>query len=136
MKTLVAGPPCGGKTTWAGEQAEAGELIVDFDAMLADKGYGYGEAPPAVVDQTYREWLARAASATFLVWTAPKRWQRGMYRRQGWATVVVMASFGECLDRATRERPPSWQRGIEQWFREYEPSRSGGDLIVWTGAEQ
>lgn len=136
MRTLVAGPPCGGKTTYVTEHAQHGEQIVDFDDMLRIKGYGYGEAPSHVVSQVYQDWLRMQQVAPWVIWNAPKRWQRGQFRRNGGRSIVVMASEAECLARAEAERPPAWQGYIRGWFRAYEPSRSHGDLIVWTGVSQ
>jgi predicted kinase len=133
MKTLVAGPPCGGKSTYAREHAQPDQIICDFDEIVEELGYERYLAPPQAQAKAYELWLERADHAQWLVWTAPKRWQRGRYRGKGGRTIVVMASEAECLARAAQERPAHWQGLIRGWFREYEPSRSGGDTLVWTG---
>lgn len=132
MRTLVAGPPCGGKSTYVAEHASPGQTVVDFDAIVEELGYERYLAPHHAQAKAYELWLQRADRAEWLVWTAPKRWQRGRYRGKGGRSIVVLATEQECLRRAAESRPEPWQALIRQWFRDYEPSRSGGDTVVWT----
>jgi len=133
MRTLVAGPPCGGKSTYVRDHISAGQSVVDFDEIVEELGFERYRAPQEAQAKAYALWLQRCETADWLVWTAPKRWQRGRFRGKGGRSVVVLASAEECLARAAESRPPEWESLIRGWFRAYEPSRSGGDEVVWTG---
>ena len=38
MITIVLGPPCGGKSTYVAEQAQSGDVVVDYDALAQALG--------------------------------------------------------------------------------------------------
>jgi predicted kinase len=129
---LVAGPPCGGKTTFVAEHAAADQSIVDFDDIVEGLGQPRYEADPEIAEQARRIWVASVPQADWVIWTAPRRRERGRFRSQYQAQViVVMASMAECLKRA-EDRPPIWREHIRAWFAAWEPSRSGSELIVRT----
>ena len=134
---LVAGPPCGGKTTYVRTHAESGERIVDFDDIIEGLGFERYSASPLVIEQARLIWMGAIPGADWVIWTAPQRRQRGRLRSMHQADViVVMAPMDVCLERARAERPTSWQQGIRSWFAEWEPSRSGRESIVWTVEER
>lgn len=130
---LVAGPPCGGKTTYVRAHADATDVVLDFDDIVEHiTGDRYARTP-AVMDQARREWKDALPQADWVIWTAPRRQQRGRIRTQYDATIVVVtASFDTCLRRASDARPPLWQTMVRTWFAEWEPSRSGREQIVDT----
>jgi hypothetical protein len=126
---LVAGPPCGGKTTYVAEHAAPGQSVVDFDAIVEGLGGVRYQATPEIAVQAQRIWTA-SLPAPWVIWCAPRRRDRGRFRSQYQAQViVVMASLAECLKRA-EDRPPIWQEHIRAWFAAWEPSRGGNELIV------
>jgi hypothetical protein len=126
VKTLVSGPPCGGKTTFARSHSDS---VLDYDDLVEELGGDrYGKSPEA-----YAAWLARLPFAEWVVWSSPQRRQRARFRsRWNARSVVVLASPEVCHSRAEKERPPAWHALIDQWFALYEPSTSGSDLIVRT----
>jgi predicted kinase len=129
---LVAGPPCGGKTTYVAEHRTPGQNIVDFDDIVEMLGKPRYEAGPEIAEQARRIWVASLPMADWVIWTAPRRQDRGRFRGQfGAQVVVVMASMEECLDRA-ESRPVVWQEHIRRWFAIWEPSRSGSETIIRT----
>jgi hypothetical protein len=129
---LVAGPPASGKTTFAREHAEAGETVVDFDDIVESLGGVRYQATPEIAFQAQRIWTA-SLPAPWVIWCAPRRRDRGRFRSQYQAQViVVLASMQTCLDRAEVERPEHWQEAIRAWFAAWEPSRGGNELIVRT----
>lgn len=131
---LIAGPPCGGKSTYAGQHAAATDLVLDFDAIaerIAGQRYS---RDPGVMAAARAEWHAKLPDADWVIWNAPRRAQRGRFRSQWGASVlVVTASREECLRRAADARPPSWQQLVRQWFAAWEPSQSGREQIITTG---
>jgi hypothetical protein len=136
MTVLVAGPPCGGKTTFVADRARRGERVVDFDDIVEGLGGARYQADPAMAAAAGRIWVA-SLPADWVVWCAPRRRDRGRFREQHQAqVVVVMASLEECLRRADADRPPPWQAAIRAWFAAWEPSRSGREFIVRTDLDE
>lgn len=129
---LIAGPPCGGKSTYARKHAKAGQAILDFDDIVEEiSGDRYNRSPD-VVAAARKEWGLRLPSSDWVIWSAPRQRDRGNFRNQFDATVlVVWATEGECLLRAAA-RPPSWQPAIRRWFMQWEPSRSGREQLINT----
>lgn len=130
---LVAGPPCGGKTTYVSENAGPTDVVLDFDDIIERiTGDRYSRDTNAI-SQARTEWADRIPTADWVIWTAPHRAQRGRFRSQWSASVIVVtASLDECLRRATDARPPSWQAMVRRWFSDWEPSRSGREQIIDT----
>jgi predicted kinase len=129
---LVAGPPCGGKTTYVRNRALPEDKTLDYDDIVESLGKPRYEAGPEIAKQARRIWVASLPMADWVIWTAPRRRDRGRFRAQfGAEVVVVMASLTECLERA-ETRPPAWADHIHRWFAMWEPSRSGQETIIRT----
>jgi len=122
---LVAGPPCGGKTTYVQTHAQPGDEVVDYDAIVAEGG-------------TSQDWRRRVDAPPtpgkdrWVIWTAPMRQHRGRFRAMHDAEVVVVwAPEDVCMARAKVSRPAIWaEKYVPGWFRSFEPSRSGREAIV------
>ena len=138
--TLVAGPPCAGKSSYVRGQALPSDLVVDYDALAAAlrvDGERYAhldshrpfvcEARDAVLDR-----LVLGNHGVRRVWvmaTAARRAVREQYRRRyGASVVVVWAPEEVCLRRAMGGRPEAWWGHVRSWFDGYEPD--GRDEIV------
>lgn len=132
---LVAGPPCGGKTTFVSGLRAPTDTVLDFDDIVEELTGNRYTLDVRVIDEARAQWVDRLAlHPDWVIWTAPRRSQRGRFQGQ-WgcaAIVVVMASMEECLRRAAVSRPASWQTSIREWFASWEPSRSGRERIVNT----
>lgn len=138
--TLIAGPPCGGKSTYLLKHAAPGDLVVDYDALAvalqpAGTSHGHVEA------HKYFIWEARDAVLerlrlgshgvrnAWVIASAPKRKDRERYRhRYGARVVVVMSPEEVCLRRAMGERPDDWYAHARGWFDSYEPDER--DTVV------
>ena len=141
QKVLVAGPPCGGKSSFARQYAPKGASILDFDDLRTELGYDRYSSGQEGMKQAYELWLERLPVSDWVVWSAPRRQDRGRFRSEyGARSVVVLASLGECLRRAALERPAMWQGRIRSWFALYEPSTSSQEIVVrsdsWTAREE
>jgi shikimate kinase len=142
--TLVAGPPCSGKTTWVDEHAGHDDIILDWDVVYAavSRLPMYHRAPEwnHQLEMTFRAWESRIPKrhphqAAWIIRAAPRSLHRRIYRHQLGATSVVLATPADvCLARleADERRPAelkTTQRdAIRHWWREYEPSAS--DVVV------
>lgn len=131
--TLVAGPPCGGKSSYVRENAAPTDLVVDFDALavaLQPAGTTHGHIP------AHKQFVLEARDAVlerlrlgghpvrtaWVITAAAKKADRDRYRRRYNAQVVVVVSPEEvCLRRAMGERPGDWGSYVRQWFSSYEP---------------
>jgi predicted kinase len=139
--TLVAGPPCAGKSTYAGVR---GHPVLDWDAIYAEwaglpmhvHAHNH-EVISARVEQLFQQQLKDAWHAhtpIVVIRAAPERWHRGMYRRLYSASVVVLAvAEAECVRRLHASQRPkeAWERTeaeIRAWWHRYEPS--GNDVVA------
>lgn len=129
---LVAGPPCGGKSSFLAAHAGPDDLIVDYDAIaiaLQPGGISHGhrdlhrpfvcEARDAVLDRLMlgNHGIRRA----WIINVAETRAKRDRYRqRYGAHVVLVMTPEDVCLSRALAERPAAWPTYIARWFKAYE----------------
>jgi predicted kinase len=133
---LVAGPPCGGKTTYVRNHAKAEDVQIDFDSLVEEEGTGRYDQAPDVLRRARQRWRDALDAVTpeqtaWVIWSAPRRMDRGRFRAQyGAEVVVVMAPEALCMERAKAERPPIWQRYVRSWFREWAPSSTGRERLV------
>lgn len=140
MLTLIAGPPLAGKTTYAREQAQPGDLLLDSDALYAAlSGQPLYDRPEhlrpfvwAAFFGVLRELGRGSYPDAFVVQCAASRQQRDRYRRMNDARVVVLETPLEvCLARLD-ERPTAvhgeWRQAIEQWWELYDRDRR--DVVI------
>lgn len=138
--TLVAGPPCGGKSTYVRTHAAVSDLIVDYDA-LAIALQPAGATHQHIEAHKHFIWEARDAilerlrlgghgvRTAWVIASAPKRADRDRYRNRYGAQVVMVWSPEEvCLRRSLGERPEDWFGHVRGWFASYE--RDDRDLVV------
>ncbi len=127
--TLVAGPPCGGKSMYARGHAQPGDLVLDSDSLYEAFGgdrYANSEEHRPFVWAAFFAVVAeqrKQLDAGFRLWVvqcAPGRETRDRYREMNGAEVVVLETPIEvCLDRA-KDRPPAWGGFIRDWWSAYE----------------
>lgn len=127
--TVVAGPPCAGKTTYVQQHAQPGDLTVDYDAIAVALGSTDShDHPPSLrpfICEARDAALARLtrphdAGHTWLITGAPTPAERHGYLG---ATVVLLATPPDlCKTRATASnRPPRWHALIDEWWTRYFP---------------
>lgn len=142
--TLVAGPPCAGKSSYVREHALSSDLVVDYDALAAalrvdGERYAHleshrpfvAEARDAVLDRLVlgNHGVRRA----WVMATAARRSVRESFRRRyGASVVLVWAAEEACLRRAMGERPEAWWGHVRAWFEAYETDER--DTVIKAGA--
>lgn len=129
--TLIAGPPCAGKTTKALELARPGELVVDRDAIARELGSSrlHMHTPyiTRLAEARMRAELARLQAnprvTAYVVRCLPGGQQRAAWVRRFNARLVLLdPGLDECLHRASRDgRPPGTFGAIRQWYARYQP---------------
>ncbi|MBF4194657.1 hypothetical protein [Mycolicibacterium phlei] len=130
---LVAGPPCGGKSTFVSKNAGTSDKVLDFDDLVEQICGDRHSREPDVVSEAMTRWKAELPTADWVIHNAPRRRQRGRYRSQyGAQVIVVTASKGVCLERARNERPEAWIGWVHDWFAQWEPSRTGEWIVDTT----
>lgn len=124
MITVIVGPPCAGKSTYARRMAGAGEAVVDYDALAVALGSDrIHEAPPAVADLARTAWRAvvRQCMAkrhpAWVVHCRPSPAQVDAYRLARARFVLLDPGMDECLERARRDnRPAGTAERIREWY--------------------
>jgi hypothetical protein len=126
MLTVITGPPCSGKSTYAREHAKPGDIIIDFDLLAQALGspVGYGHPPQiAYVAAKAREGAIREAicqhrkgCVVWIVDTYPAPERRRQYAIAGAKVISCTASKDELHRRAEEHRPPEWHERIDLWL--------------------
>jgi broad-specificity NMP kinase len=130
MITLIAGPPCAGKTTLARRLAESGHVVIDFDDIAVRLGSPRGWRHPqpiitaanAVMARELAELRARDDVTAWVIRSAPRAVLRAHLAATLGARVWLLdPGLAECLRRA-RGRPYGTAQEIRKWYRLYAPS--------------
>jgi predicted kinase len=111
MITLIAGPPCAGKTTLARQLAESGHVVIDFDDIAVRLGSPRGWRHPqpiitaanAVMARELAELRARDDVTAWVIRSAPRAVLRAHLAATLGARVWLLdPGLAECLRRARR----------------------------------
>lgn len=131
--TLIAGPPCAGKSTLVNQFAEPGDVILDFDRIAIQLGSPrawlhppeFVAAVEAHIADQLRALRARDDAPTaWLIRAAPRaRVRERLAAALGARVWVLDPGAPECLRRSYR-RPNPYATGMEirKWYRMFTPS--------------
>lgn len=131
---LIAGPPCGGKSTLAASLARARPgIVLDRDVIARELGStrGWLHEDPLTerAEQIMLGEMARIGQAddvvAYVVRSVPTPGARAELAQQLRADVVYVVDpgIGECMRRASADgRPPGTHAGVRDWYRRYGPS--------------
>jgi predicted kinase len=124
--TVITGPPCGGKSTYARQHARPGDIIVDFDQIAQALGsqvtHGHSDRIASVAS---RAWYAAVCEAirqhhqgcrAWVIDTSPAPDRLRQYEAAGARMVTCTAPPEELHRRAQGNRPPLWHNRIEEWL--------------------
>lgn len=132
MITVITGPPCSGKTTYARQHAMPGDLIVDFDAIAQALGspvsHGhdehYAETAAAAWSAAIREALTRCQGRhnAWIIDSKPSTYRLQEYARASARYVHAIASREELHHRADADgRPKQWHARIDEFLASTDP---------------
>jgi hypothetical protein len=123
--TVVTGPPCSGKSTYAWSKAQPGDVVIDFDRIAQALGSGSPHDHPDPV-----RWVAIAArraavnaaitqhhrgATVWIVHTRIPQQDMDRYLRAGADVVTLDVDRDELHRRADAERPGLWHKLIDEW---------------------
>lgn len=119
--TLIYGAPCSGKTTYAADHAETGDLVIDYDAIAVALGspdtHNHPRSLHPFVLHTIDALLERSMRSpdvkVWLIKCNPTAHDVALSHTQ----VRMATSREECKRRATEAgRPRAWAQLIDDWF--------------------
>jgi hypothetical protein len=123
--TVVTGPPCSGKSTYAKERHQPGEILIDFDTLARALGSPTPHDHPDPV-----RWVTIAArraainsaiiqhqrgATVWIVHTRISPQELKRYHEAGAEIVTLDVDRAELHARADRERPGRWHQLIDEW---------------------
>lgn len=140
---VVTGPPAGGKTTWVRDHAKYGDIVIDYDDIVAalhredDQLSGDPAEQPlhlaqianvarqAAIDAAMHKHDMRETNGcdVYIVHTTPSRQHMNRYRKHGAQVILCNPGHAECMRRAVAERTPRQQQFVQDW---YERRQSAG----------
>jgi hypothetical protein len=117
MFTVITGPPCSGKSTYARGRAQPGDIVIDYDVLavaLTGPGADSHDHAPAVAEVTH---AARAAAIevalrlarqvdVYLIDSQPSARRLSDYRAAGANVVTLDPGRDEVVQRVREQRPP------------------------------
>jgi predicted kinase len=125
MITVITGPPCSGKTTYAREHAKPGDAVVDYDALAVALGSADGhDHQPRLREITAAAWSAAVerlvtgypAMAAWIVDSRPTTHRQFLYRRAHARIVALDAPAAELHRRADADgRGQDAHKRIDEW---------------------
>lgn len=129
--TVIAGPPCAGKSTYVRDNAQPGDIVVDFDRLTNALTVGGVQGQDYSVSSG---WVAtgarRGAIRSALALDGPDVWVIETDGDLGdWPDAeIVVLDPGQrvCLARASVERPARIVSVINEWY-----SRRVREFAAW-----
>jgi hypothetical protein len=127
MLTVITGPHCSGKSTYARQHAVPGDIVIDFDLIAQALGspVTHGHDPQfRKVAMDARDGaitgaiaLHRQGTRVWIIHGRPTAAAEAYYARQGGRLVRLSAGRDELHRRADADgRPASYHALIDEWF--------------------
>lgn len=126
MITVVAGPPCAGKSTYIRQRAVHGDVVIDMDRLASALGAVNVERQDHPASVRYVAKAARAAAIRAAIQAAASTGLR-VWIIDTWATqqqwarfdakvVTIDPGINVCLARAAEQRPERIRSIIVDWY--------------------
>jgi hypothetical protein len=123
--TIVTGPPAAGKSAHVSDNAQPGDVRIDFDAIAQALGAPLAHASSGAVRQVARATRKAAIAAVlegvsepaWIIHTSPTDEQLATYKAAGAALVEINPGIDVVLAQAAADsRPDGTDQAIRAWF--------------------
>lgn len=136
---IVTGPPAAGKSTWVRQHARPGDIVIDYDLIIAALTAPGTETDTRAIKATaYRargaainEAITHAATTdVYVIHTLPSPDAMAKYREHTARVVTVDPGRDVVMTRIKEQRHPSMTAVAERWYstgghtQQQEPSTS------------
>lgn len=127
--TIVAGPPCSGKTTYIAQHRQLHDVVIDLDTiqMELDPTYQHwsGSLNPVLFNKAVRVRNAllgalskQVSGSAWFIASAPTKAERDWWQSQlGGRVVLLHPGSNECKARAITRGTPRARAGVDAWER-------------------
>ena len=139
-RTVIVGPSCAGKSTYAWGNRDDEDLVVDFDRIAAAFGNVHPHASSGLIGEaTFKARFAAISAAlesdesSWIIHSKPSTEQIAEYIDVGARFVVLDPGLDECLARAeAEERPDGTEANIRDWYDDPPTFPSEADVTTIT----
>lgn len=131
--TIICGPPCSGKSTYAGQHAERGDIIIDLDVISRGLRPGFKQWSTKFPDYKLlhrairvRNMMLRGLAkrthgkAWFVIGAAHEKERAWWQKMLGGQVVLLNPGIRVCRQRAFERGTPLALQGIDQWYAKSE----------------
>ena len=123
MIHVIIGAPCAGKSTYVRENAQSGDVVVDYDviakALGADGHLPSGHIKQAAFDarKAAIDYCIKNDCESWIIHTSPSDEQREAYAKANAEFIELDTDMETCLQRAHDDgRPPETEQIIRDYF--------------------
>jgi len=123
--TVIIGPPCAGKSTYAKDNAKDGDVVVDYDLIAQALGakkphesHGSVRELALTVRWVVVDRIIEGIDAdSWIIHTAPGKNLIDQYVNAGAVFKLVEPSMDTCIERAINDgRPEGTEEAIRNWY--------------------
>ncbi|VAZ77477.1 hypothetical protein LAUMK4_05844 [Mycobacterium persicum] len=126
---VVTGPPAAGKSTWVKQQAQPGDITIDYDAIactLSPPGPNPHDHPDHIKAITKAARQAAidtaltisGAHTTYIIHSTPSQRLLDHYRQYGAEIITIDPGQDTVLARCKAERPWRITQAAKQWYND------------------
>lgn len=125
MLYVITGPPAAGKTTWVGQHAQPGDIVIDYDHIAQTLGSPEHYDHPAHIKTVALAARRAAIDAAlplaeqhdvYLIHSQPNDTQLATYRAHDARMVTIDPGKAEVMARIDADRPWQLRKAANDWY--------------------